>query len=205
MEWFESEDPVAELMLASVEACSQPVPNRNIRPGVREATADDIAVLASIQLAAIEEGWRGTIRDDSLRNLQLEDSRRHWVREFFSDEGGFTVVYEDAADGPVGLAGGVAQPDDGRGDPIGELSNVFVLPSHQHRGIGRELLVEVARRFLESGIRGMKVTCFQGVPAERFYRSLGGTIGGTTKTNIDGSDYSVVHYEWQDLSHLAKS
>ncbi len=70
------------------------------------------------------------------------------------------------------------------------LEDLFVLPSHQGRGHGKALLVELTRLALERGCGRLDWSVLNwNEPALRFYQSLGARpLDGTTVYRLTGQE-----------------
>src|SRR5262245_15592508 len=115
---------------------------------IREASADDVPALARLHVETFNETHCG----GRPNGPPFELRERQW-REAFTVKSGtwFCFVVEDDKGELVGFAKGT--PHDG-GVPgfVGELNKIYVLRRFHRQGIGRMLLYNVARRFIETGV-----------------------------------------------------
>jgi len=94
------------------------------------------------------------------------DSKEHFCREVGQSTAIFLGAETDRA-----LIGVVLGTHDGR---KGWINRLAVLPDHQHRGVGKALLLEVEKRLNELGIK--IVTCLiegENNASEGLFQSLG--------------------------------
>lgn len=106
------------------------------------------------------------------------------------------VVGLDAPDGRlVGFAAGC--PHDG-GVPgyAGELNKIYLLREVQRRGLGRRLVLAVAERFLERGVRSMLLFGDAKSATNGFYEHLGAVRLLSASGEFHGG------YGWPDLAAL---
>jgi GNAT superfamily N-acetyltransferase len=91
-------------------------------------------------------------------------------------------------------------------DYTGELGAIYVLRSHQRRGVGSALVGEVARHLVRTGHTGMMVWVMEQSPYRRFYEHLGGTVHRRVEhpSRIAGGPVPTVSYVWVDIGPLAR-
>jgi ribosomal protein S18 acetylase RimI-like enzyme len=81
----------------------------------------------------------------------------------------FLVAEDDSS--PADLIGVVIGTYDGR---RGWIFRLAVAPEHRRHGVGRKLVAELERRFLDAGVHRIRVlTLSQNEPARRFWDGLG--------------------------------
>jgi GNAT superfamily N-acetyltransferase len=165
---------------------------RNQRFRVRQAVQADLPALARLHVETFTETHRGGVPGGPSYALREQQWRSEFER---ADESRFCFVAEDERGELVGFAKGV--PHDG-GVPgyAGDLNKLYLLKRVQRTGLGRQLLLAVARRFIELGVKSMVLfgdaespsnAFYEAHGAERLYASTGGFHGG---------------YGWRDLRTL---
>jgi ribosomal protein S18 acetylase RimI-like enzyme len=105
-----------------------------IRPVVRAATRDDILGLSRVHVQSWLETYGGLVPQEILDAITLESRVLQWERDFDQPHGIFVAL---EADQIVGFASCGAAQDFLQAD--GELYTLYLLNSHQHRGLGRAL------------------------------------------------------------------
>jgi len=132
---------------------------------VRDAVAADIPALAELHVTT----WNATYRTS--RGPSVATRMRQWT-EVFSKEPrlDFVVVLEDRAGGLIGFAAG--KPYDG--EFMGQLSKIYLRWEYHGLGLGRLLMAETARRFLERGIDSFILFAERSNPTIGFYDRTGG-------------------------------
>lgn len=156
-------------------------------------TVADVPAVAALHVATFNETH--TVNNDgplyALREYQ-------WRKAFAEDDGSWFGVVIEGDDGQlVGFAKG--RPHDG-GVPgyAGELNKIYLLRRYHRQGLGRRLLCQVARRFLERGVRSMLLFGEADNRSNGFYEAMGGErIVGATPEDFHGA------YGWRDLHSLA--
>jgi ribosomal protein S18 acetylase RimI-like enzyme len=105
-----------------------------IRPVVRPATRDDIPGLARVHVQSWLETYRGLVPQEVLDAITLEARVLQWERTFDQPHGIFVALENGVV---VGFASCGTAQDFLQAD--GELYTLYLLNSHQHRGLGRAL------------------------------------------------------------------
>jgi ribosomal protein S18 acetylase RimI-like enzyme len=160
---------------------------------LREMTSADVPAVAALHVATFNETH--TLNNDG-PTYELRESQ--W-RAFFQapDRHWFGLVIEDEHGELIGFAKG--QPHDG-GVPgfEGELNKIYLLRRYHGLGLGRRLLCDVARRFLERGMSSMLLFGDAENPSNEFYEAMGGERLGINPGPFHGS------YGWRDLHKLTE-
>lgn len=172
---------------------------------VREATHNDVAAMARVHVDTWRTAYRGIVPDELLANLSYEKRENGWhqILDNTSKDDNYTYVAEDESGKIVGFAnGGVERA----GDSVyqGELSAIYVLKSHQQKGIGRELVRVVAQRLSQRGIHSMLVWVLAKNPACRFYETLGGQKVYEKEIERGGVKLIEIAYGWMDTANLQR-
>jgi GNAT superfamily N-acetyltransferase len=173
---------------------------------VREATHSDVPAIAQVHVDTWRITYQGIVPHEFLTNLSYEKRENAWhqVLNNAPKDGSFTYVAEDASGQIVGFAnGGVERA----GDPVyqGELRAIYILKSHQKKGIGRELVRIVAQRLGQMKIDSMLVWVLADNPACRFCESLGGQRVHEKEIERGGTKLIEIAYGWMDISNLQHS
>jgi ribosomal protein S18 acetylase RimI-like enzyme len=159
---------------------------------LREARSQDIPALAQLHVETFNEthGRHGAPK------YELRESQ--WRKAFDSDRDWFCYVVEDSRGDLVGFAKGTLL-DGGIPGFAGELNKIYVLRRFHGKGLGRRLVDEVARRFLEQGINSMLLFGDARSPANGFYEHLGAERLFSKEGEFHGG------YGWRDLHQLVDS
>ena len=133
---------------------------------VREMTRNDVPAVAALHVATFNETH--TLNDDG-PTYELRESQ--W-RKAFEESSWFGIVIANEGGELIGFAKGC--PHDG-GVPgfQGELNKIYLLRRYHRLGLGRRLLCEVAKRFLERGISSMLLFGEATNPSNGFYEAMG--------------------------------
>lgn len=92
-------------------------------------------------------------------------------------------------------------------DPFyqGELNAIYILESHQNKGIGRELVRVVTERLSQMEIHSMLVWVLADNPASCFYEKLGGKKVNHKEIKKGETKLIEIAYGWTDTSNLQSS
>lgn len=152
------------------------------------ATIEDIPLIQSIA----EQTWRPTYGDilteeQTLFMLDMMYSSESLTRQFETNT--FIVAYE--GDTPLGFAG--FEPKDHQ---MMKLHKLYLLPAAQGKGIGKLLILEVAKQASEQGLRYIHLNVNRNNRAIGFYQKQGFTIIKEEDINI-GNDFWMNDYMMQ--------
>jgi ribosomal protein S18 acetylase RimI-like enzyme len=161
---------------------------------IRDAREDDVPALARLHVQTFNE----THRAGRGGGPSLELRERQWREAFAVKDGKWSCfVAEDDTGELVGFAKGT--PHDG-GVPgfACELNKIYVLRRLHRRGIGRLLLCNVARRFIEGGVTSMLLFGDASNPSNGFYEAFGAERLHDHNGEFHGG------YGWRDLQSILK-
>src|SRR5262245_1918061 len=158
---------------------------------IRDAHPEDVAALARLHVQTFNETHRG----GRIGGPSYKLRERQWREGFASpDNRWFCLVVEDEAGQLVGFAKGTLH-DGGVPGFAGELNKIYVLRRLHRQGIGRLLLCNLARRFIERGITSMLLFGEATNPSNGFYEAFGAERIYSPSGEFHGG------YGWRDL-HL---
>ena len=159
---------------------------------LRPAVAADVPAIARLHVETFTETHRNGIPGGPSYDLREQQWRAEFDR---ADETRFCIVVEDELGELVGFAKGVRH-DGGVPGYEGELNKIYVLKRLQRRGLGRRLLLDVARRFREQGVNSMVLFGDATSPSNGFYEAHGGERIFSEPGEFHGG------YGWPDLRNL---
>lgn len=170
---------------------------------IREATDKDISEMARVHVDTWRTTYRGILSDDVLGNLSYEKREQSWYQVFNNapKDGNFTYVAEDRSGQIVGFVNAGIERED---NPLfqGELNAIYILDSHQQKGIGRELVRVVAERLSQMQIYSMLVWVLANNPACCFYEKLGGKKVNQKEIKRGETKLIEIAYGWTNTSSL---
>lgn len=153
----------------------------------RDAVAADIPALAELHVAT----WNATYRTS--RGPSVSTRIRQWKEVFDkTPRSEFVVVLEDRNGRLVGFAAGRPY----LGEFAGQLSKIYLRWEYHGLGLGRRLMLETARRFLERGIGSFVLFAERSNPTIGFYDRMGG------ERLLDDRGMFTGAYAWRDVRRL---
>lgn len=165
--------------------------------------ASDAREISVVHVDTWRVAYRGIVPGDYLEDLSYDESGLLW-QDLIEAGDGCIFVAEDE-DRVFGFASGSPRERFSRDlrEYEGELKTVYVLPSHQGTGAGRQLVGAVARHFESRGVTSILLWVFaENRSARRFYESLGGVLVAEDGFELGGAWLSEVAYGWKDLDVL---
>ncbi len=156
----------------------------------RDAVAADIPALAELHVTT----WNATY--NTSRGPTIETRTWQWNRVFAeSNRRDFVLVLEDRNGRLIGFTWG--KPHEG--EFHGELSKIYLRWEYHGLGLGRRMMAETARRFLDRGIHSFILFAELSNPTLGFYDRMGGERLLDDRGQFNGG------YGWRDLSTLIKA
>ena len=153
----------------------------------RDATAADIPALAELHVTT----WNATYRTSRGPSVALR--ARQWTEVFARPQRrDFVIVLENRNGHLIGFTWGLPH----EGEFAGQLSKIYLRWEYHGLGLGRRLMSETARRFLERGIDSFILFGELTNPTLGFYDHMGGERLVDERGRFGGA------YGWRDLRKL---
>ena len=154
---------------------------------VRDAVAADIPALAELHVTT----WNATY--NTSRGPSIATRTWQWNQVFASeDRRDFVLLLEDRNGRLIGFTWG--KPDVGEFE--GQLSKIYLRWEYQGLGLGRLMMAETARRFLERGIHSFILFAELNNPTLGFYDRMRGERLRDDRGQFNGA------YGWRDMTNL---
>jgi ribosomal protein S18 acetylase RimI-like enzyme len=155
----------------------------------RDAVAADIAALAELHVTT----WNATY--NTARGPTIATRTWQWNQVFATESRrDFVLVLEDRNGRLIGFTCG--RPHDGEFE--GELSKIYLRWEYHGLGLGRRMMAETARRFLERGIHSFLLFAELSNPTLGFYDRMGG------ERLLDDRGHFAGAYAWRDVRTLIR-
>jgi ribosomal protein S18 acetylase RimI-like enzyme len=169
-------------------------------PLVRQGRSEDIEPTAAIKVANWAETYAALIPPAVLARLVDRDHALDELRASTARPDAIFLVAEDGAGSVLGFA--LAYLEEG---PDAWLESLHVAASARGRGVGTELMIELARILQKRGYRSLSLGVVKGnAGAGRLYTRLGASLVRVEPTTwAEGVDHEV--YRWVDLAALARA
>lgn len=150
----------------------------------RDAVAADIPALAELHVTT----WNATY--NTTRGPSVATRTWQWQQVFAKEDRlDFVLVLEDRTGRLIGFCWG--KPYEGEFE--GQLSKIYLRWEYHGLGLGRRMMEETARRFLDRGIRSFVLFAERSNPTIGFYDRLGGERLLDEKGQFNGA------YAWRGL------
>ena len=169
---------------------------------IRMAEPADADVIAQLHARSWHSAYRGILSDEFLDGPLLADRRSLWRARFAQVNRTDRMVLVDEVAGQIhGFACAYLDHDPDWGTL---LDNLHVVPECKRRGLGRQLMSEVANRLLALDRTRLHLWCFEQNHASRkFYERLGGVMtANQAEAAPDGREVNAVRYCWSDLADV---
>lgn len=154
---------------------------------VRDAVAADIPALSELHVTT----WNATYRTS--RGPSVSTRVRQWTEVFAREPRcDFIVVLEDRNGRLIGFAAGRPY----HGEFAGQLSKIYLRWEYHGLGLGRRLMAETARRFLDRGIESFVLFAERSNPTIGFYDRMEG------ERLVDERGLFTGAYAWRDVRKL---
>jgi ribosomal protein S18 acetylase RimI-like enzyme len=159
---------------------------------IRPAAAFDVPGIAWVHVQSWRETYVDLLPQSVLDGLSIEARERQWWRTLeVPTTGVFVVDTPDDVHDVIGFSS-VGQSEDERFDA--ELFTLYVLKSHQGRGIGRRLW-DAALVFAQSqGAKNLVLWVLETNPSRGFYERMGGVLTGRKLESFGGVEIAEVSY-----------
>jgi len=153
----------------------------------RDAVAADIPALAELHVTT----WNATYNTSA--GPTVETRVAQWSQIFAKENRrDFVLVLEDRNGRLIGFTWGI--PNEGEFE--GQLSKIYLRWEYHGLGLGRRMMAETARRFLDRGIGSVILFAERSNPTLGFYDRMGGERLLNDRGQFDGA------YAWRDLTRL---
>ena len=138
---------------------------------LREATADDLALINDLHVRSRRIAYRGQVSDHYLDVVMPAASLEDWTRKLPQMlAGGGRILIAQSASLALGFVCMLTADADGSV----YINNLHALPEHKGRGVGSALLDAAAQWARASGARAMHLRVLEtNTPAIGFYESRG--------------------------------
>lgn len=163
---------------------------------LRPARLEDAAGLARVHVDAWRETYPGIVPQSYLDGLSYQTLTESWqltLAEPKPDDGIFLAEVEGQV---VGFSCG-GEEREGDLEFLGELYAIYLLKSHQGRGIGRLLFGAMAQHLASRGYPNMMLWVLRDNPTVKFYEHLGGVKVREQELELAGVKLPEWGYGWR--------
>jgi GNAT superfamily N-acetyltransferase len=169
---------------------------------IRNPRIDEVSALATVHIQSWKETYAGILPAAYLDNLRWQDRLPTWRRAIADPDRHVAAAFDDDAAVAVSLAGPTTEFDSAIAG--GQLYVIYVLKSHQRRGLGRRLLASAAEYWrAQGGDRLGLLVLAANHGASAFYEAVGGRSETTQKCTVAGIEIEETLYVFDDLAKLS--
>ncbi len=170
------------------------------RVRIREGEPEDADACARVIVDTWRVAYAGIVPSEVLAQLSYAEHANSYRRSGADRTSGrFTLVAENDVGEVVGLTwAGPAWESEAV--HTAEIRMLYVLPEHQHQGLGRALLRAAVQRLQEAAHAALLIWVFKdNRPARAFYEALGGQLLRERTRELHGFPVQETAYAWRDL------
>jgi ribosomal protein S18 acetylase RimI-like enzyme len=176
---------------------------------LRQATRPDAVALGSLHVASWRETYAGILPDEMLAGLSVESRTAMWSGLFDDPDRSRTMMVLAAEDGDrmIGFGACGRQRDEALSEAgfDGEIGAIYILRSHQRRGVGRALMAAMSEALSGMGHGAASLWVVrENALARAFYEALGGEIVGEKRIEPPGGALVELAYGWRELPRLSR-
>lgn len=174
---------------------------------LRKATQADAAALGALHVASWHETYTGILPDEMLAGLSVDARTAMWRKILDQPEelGSVAVVVVEDKGRVIGFGSCGHQRDEALADAgfSGEFSAIYVLRSHQGRGVGRSVMAAMSSDLSAAGHAAASLWVLrENNTARAFYHRLGGILVSEKIEERPKGTLIEDAYGWRDLSSL---
>ncbi len=170
------------------------------RVRIRDGEPVDADACARVLVDTWRAAYAGIVPSEVLAQLSYAEHANSYRRSGVDRTSGrFTLVAENDVGEVVGLTwAGPAWESEAV--YTAEIRMLYVLPEHQHQGLGRALLRAAVQRLQEAAHAALLIWVFKdNRPARAFYEALGGEVIRKRTRELRQFPVQEVAYGWNDL------
>lgn len=161
---------------------------------IRKAGQEDALAIAQVHVNSWKSTYKGLISDAYLDSLSVGSFERFWADQL--EASSLSPYVAETGSGIVGFVqGGPLREKDYRYQ--GEIYSLYLLKSHQRKGLGKQLVQAVMEDLITEGMSSFLVWVLADNPSCGFYEKLGGKKIGTKQVQIGGNMLQEVAYGWE--------
>lgn len=165
---------------------------------IRPAKLEDAPTIARIHVASWRAAYSGIVPQNYLDSLEEDQFTERW-QKWIATKPTVSICVAEAGETLYGfVSGGAIRKPVSVYD--GELYAIYLLPSMQRQGIGRELFAHMAREIAAQGISHLLLWSLQQNTSTGFYERLGGKLVAEDVQEIGGENLRLVAYGWSNLA-----
>ncbi|WP_058308288.1 GNAT family N-acetyltransferase [Gracilibacillus massiliensis] len=168
---------------------------------IRKARIEDAQDIAEVHVNSWKATYQNLINEQDLSNTTVEHRQILWetILKLPRKQQPVTVIEEQGE--IVGFISGGKERTDRFGYD-GEIFAIYLMPSHQGKGLGKRLLKSFAQEMKELGYRSLLIWVLTKNPTHQFYLKYGATKIEEDQTTIGYDTYQETAYGFKDIDIL---
>jgi GNAT superfamily N-acetyltransferase len=167
---------------------------------IRSASPADAIGIATVHVQSWRETYTGLMPEVVIGRHSVESRLSMW-QSILAEGRAIVCVSEDETEGIVGFAcGGAARALTDQFD--GEIYAIYLLRSHQKRGIGRALIETIAARLDEAGFHSLMLWVLASNETRGFYARMGGVPVAEKQEEIGEAVLSEIAFGWREIREM---
>jgi len=172
---------------------------------VREYRYEDIPQIARIHVKSWQSTYKDILPETYLNDLtdSLESSIKHHQNQYGKNKLNKTIVAEEDNSLCGFLIYGPKRhlSDD---DKAAEIYALYILDSHQHKGIGHQMMAYAAKDLLDKNYSELRIWALKDNKYRQFYDKLSGVVKDEKNIIIGEESFGEVcyHYKLNDLTKV---
>lgn len=172
-------------------------------PLIRAASIADVQAVARVEIETWRTTYAGILPDPVLVDMSPRNRSGFWSR-FVARHPGDLIVAVDPRNQVLGFGSCGVQRDPSLPEG-GEIFSIYVQPDLQGQGIGRQLLLSLFFRLVQSGQTACMLWVLDRNPSRFFYERLGGRAVARQTLSYRGREVVARAYAWADLPETLNS
>jgi GNAT superfamily N-acetyltransferase len=171
---------------------------------VRTAVPQDEAIFVRAQLLGWQHAYKDLLPASYLHGDLIEERREFWREQFASKRPHQWLAVAQSSTEVVGVTCALGAIPITHGQCC--IDQLYVLPAHKRRGVGRQLMAAAAAWCEERGSESVVLSVIEGnKDAVKFYSALGGIPQAAEPWEPPcGGRLAVLEFVWHDIRVLSQ-
>ncbi|GEN89885.1 GNAT family N-acetyltransferase [Oceanobacillus sojae] len=167
---------------------------------IREARTSDAGGMGKVNVESWQTSYQGIIDNRFLQQLSVEDKKQKW-KNIIQAGDSIILVAVDTDDKVVGYIT-ISTKESEASAGTDQVTALYLLEDWQGKGIGKALLLEGFKRFLDLSVHTVQVEVLAENRSRLFYERLGAELVEKKEIQIAGDVLDLLVYEWKDISEI---
>ena len=169
----------------------------------RFAIASDAEQIAYVNYRSWLDTYTGIIEQSYLDTLSTSAYTKKWERILNPGNAQSFTIVAIVDEKIVGYASGMSVFEPFH-DFDGYLGALYLLKTHHHLGIGKELFLQTVVELYKRGFKSLCLHVLEQNPALRFYQKFNPNLEEKSTEKIGEKEYNEIALGWTDIKCLTK-